>query len=178
MSEIDMSGWSAEQKAEYASIMESFAEESGKNDVAEAKREAERLSPENQLVEKRLELAAKKKAAALAVSELQADIAFRKAIQEHGGKERVSRIFTEGGSIIMRAMTLAESDEYSVTAEGLTDVGDKMRIAREALIPTVLYPSKEVFLGIQEKYPNIWLFLYLARDAMTAGIKEDSAKKG
>jgi hypothetical protein len=178
MTTIDTSTWTDEQRAEFAALDASIAEETAKAELGEAKREAERLSPVNVLAERKAALEAKAKVAALATAELVADVAFRKAIVEHGGKERVARIFTEEGSIILRAMTLAESDDYGARVEELPSIVEKIATAREALAATVVYPSRDAFNAAVTKWPGLWAFLYVARDAMIAGIKEDTAGKG
>jgi hypothetical protein len=178
MTSIDTSTWTEEQRAEFAALDATIAEETGKAEFTEARREAERLSPANVLAERRAEAAAKRRAAVLAAAELDADAAFRKALADFGGKERVCRIFTEEGSIILRAMTLPESDDYGTRAEALSSVTEKIGVAREALADTVLYPSREKFNATVAKWPGLWAFLFMGRDALIAGIREDSAKKG
>ena len=177
MDKIDTSTWTHEQRAEFAALDEAMAVETGKVDLAEAKREAERLSPANVLAERRAEIEAKRKAAKVAAAELEADSIFRKAVLDHG-KERVARIHTEEGSIILRAMTLAETDDFSTRAESLPDVQQKLTCAREALAETVVYPTRDAFNTTVAKWPGLWAFLFMARDAMIAGIREDSAGKG
>jgi hypothetical protein len=178
MTTIDTSTWTEAQKADFAALEASIAEETGKTELAEAKREAERLSPVNVLAEKKAELAEKKKEAERAAKELVADEAFRKALIQYGGAKRVARVFCEEGSIILRPMTLVESDEFGARQEGLTDVREKMVAGRDSILETVIYPSKEEFLTWVEKWPRIDVFLYVARESLIAGIREDTAKKG
>jgi hypothetical protein len=174
---IDTSTWTEAQRAELAELDGGIVEATDKAASAEARREVARLDPANVLAEKRAELEAQRKAAKLAAAELEADSIFRKALVDFGGKERVARIFTEEGSIILRAMTLPETDDYVQRAEALPSTAEKVLVSREALADTVLYPSRELFNTAVERWPGLWTFLFMARDAMIAGIREDTAKK-
>lgn len=178
MSAIDTSTWTDAQKAEFAALEDSISDESSKVELAEARREAERLAPANQIAEKKAELAAKKKAAELAAKELEADKVYRKAIVDFGGKDRVARIRTEMGSVILRPSTIAEFDELGMTLTSLNDPLERSKVVRESLAGVVIYPSQEVFKELTEKYPGTWQHLLPARDDIADGLRETSEKKG
>lgn len=170
--DIDTTGWTEDEKA----ALEGALSEAELWAVARV--EAESRSPADIIAAKRREAQAAKRAAELAHREREADAAFVKACDEHG-PDRVGRIRTVEGSVIIRAMTGDEVDRsMSAPTEGLSRL-EQVKLARAEIKRLLVYPAPEVLEErAQKRFPGLWTELFFLRDLLTSGVRADIEKKG
>lgn len=173
---VDTTAWTAAQKAEYDGMLQELAVEQERLDAMEAEKAAVAAAPGTLLATKRNELQAKRALREKQERDAADDAAFEDAEKKHG-KDRVARIRTVEGALILRAMTDVETDAASIRASTMKTDLDKVKVHRNALKATVLHPSQERFAMMVATYPALWSTLYEARDALISGIEEEHAKK-
>lgn len=181
---IDTSAWTEAQKAEYQKRTAALEDAKSKTEIAKAMHQAELLSPDGVLAilaaeQYAEELAASKEAHAMAVAvaERAADVIYRKAASQYGDS-RVARVFAHEGSVIIRPSTMATMDDLAMRLSTLESDQDRAKVVREDLAECVIYPSREKFNDMVEKWPGLWQPLFAARDAIAGNERERVEKKG
>ncbi|AUX33160.1 MULTISPECIES: hypothetical protein [Sorangium] len=177
MSKPDMKGWTPEQIKAYEEAAAALAAEESAIAEASARQEREAASPEALAEKLREQAAAAREARARAARDAADDAAYRKACKEHG-ERRVARTRTVEGSVIQRAMTRQEHEEFSDRIAGLESEADILKVARAATLDTVVHPPRPRMLEILERYPRLWVHLYAARDELITGVEEAARGKG
>ncbi|WP_437948650.1 hypothetical protein WME98_49990 [Sorangium sp. So ce296] len=178
MSKVDMKGWTPEQIKAYQEAEAALAAEESAIAEARARQAREAASPEALAEKLREQAAAAREARARAERDAEDDAAYRKACKEHGGEQRVARTRTVDGSVIQRAMTRQEHEEFSDRISGLESEADVLKVARAATLDTVVHPPRPRMLQILERYPRLWVHLYAARDELITGVQEAARGKG
>ena len=181
---INTSTWTEQQRTEYLKRVASIGDAKSKTEVAKAKREAERLSPDGVLAalaaeQYAEELAATNEAHAMAVevAERSADLVYRTAATKYGDA-RVARVVALEGSVIFRPSTMAEMDDLGLRITTLSNPQERSIVVRESLADCVLYPQREAFNAMVEKWPGLWEPLFAARDTIAGKELERVEKKG
>lgn len=181
---IDTSTWTEAQRTEYMKRVASIDDAKSKTELAKAKREAERLSPDGVLAalaaeQYAEELAAANEAHAMAVEVAQraADLVYRTAAAKYGDA-RVARVYAHEGSVIFRPSTMAEMDDLGLRLSTLASPQERSTVVRESLVECVIYPPREAFNAMVEKWPGLWEPLFAARDTIAGKEIERVEKKG
>lgn len=104
------------------------------------------------------------------------EAAWQSALVKHG-KGRVGRIRTVEGSIIVRTLTLAESDASGHRIGAAQDSATKTMIGRECTLDVVVYPARDRVRAMCEARPLLWMKLYEVRDALALGEEDALAGK-
>ncbi|WP_155798866.1 hypothetical protein [Sorangium cellulosum] len=178
MSKPDMKGWTPEQIEAYELAASALAAEEEETRAALERAGREASSPEGMVEKLREQAAAAREARARAERDAADDAAYRKACKEHGGEKRVARVRTVEGSVIMRAMTRQQHEDFSDRIAGLEAEADILKVAQQATLDTVVHPPRPRMLEILELYPRLWVHLYSARDALITGVEEAARGKG
>lgn len=168
-------GWTPEQIAAYLAAQHEAADEAAALDALEAERAEEAARPEAMIAAVRAEAATRKAARELAEREREADRVYAEACAKHG-EERTARVRTIRGSVVLRPMTMDEVDAATARADSLKKM-DLVKLGRSQIRALTLYPSAEMLKEWTDAFPGLWNDLYLARDAIAAGVREDAEKK-
>jgi hypothetical protein len=178
--------WSPEARAAWEAAAEELVSEERRLAKLEADERTEAESSEAKLAAQRQRLAEAKRAREAAEVEA-ADAKVWAALSEkHAG--RVRRIYTEGGSIILRAMTEAEVEAVEARARGVAAAAleagddkraeaDAMKAYREGIFTKALaHPTADRARAILAAFPGAWLDVYAARDELNRGRREALGK--
>lgn len=177
MSKVDMDGWTPEQIKAYEDAAAALAAEHAAADAARTARERAESSPEALAEKLREQAAAARAERERAEREAADDAAYRKACKEHGEK-RVMRVKTVEGSVILRAMSAREWEDYCDRVAGLESQDDIQKVARQSVLDTLVYPDRNRTLAILDLLPGLWVSLYGARDQLVTGVEEVVRGKG
>lgn len=176
---IDTSKWSEAERAAYdAAEAELAAEETRLAEVIEAKEEA-LSSPLALIAGKKAEAQAKREQREREEREAKDDAAYTDACARLGGENRVARVKTLSGSIILRSPTMTEQDALEGIVAALK--GHETDIATAVLDDTmglIVYPPREDVDRIFAKYPAVRVTLLEARGVLAQGEAEIVQKKG
>lgn len=163
-----------------------LAAEMKRLDDAKAAREAAAESPEAKALAMKAKLDAVRAAREAEERALTDDRAWLDAVAKHG--QRVKRVHTSAGDIILRANTAAEVDAVQARAEekaaAAMESGDAVRANadsikayREGIFTTnLVHPTIGAARAIVEKFPGVWGELYNARDMLNRGPIEAAGK--
>jgi len=135
-------------------------------------------SPEAIVAQATRELDAAERDAAAAERQLVDDAAYTAACAKHGGEDRVARVRTQMGAILIRPMEPAEVDNATKRESAQKDDLAKELVARDEIRKLVIHPSQERFAQIVQTYPLLWNTLGRARDALIKGLEEQAGKDG
>ncbi|XXX73879.1 hypothetical protein WMF30_40155 [Sorangium sp. So ce134] len=177
MSKPDMKGWTPEQIKAYEEAEAALAAEESAIAEARARQEREAASPEALADKLREQAAEAREARARAERDAEDDAAYRKACKEHGEK-RVMRIRTVEGSVIQRAMSAREWEDFSDRISGLESQEDIKKVGQQATLDTVVHPPRPRVLQMVEQLPRLWVHMYTARDELVTGVEEVIRGKG
>ncbi|MFT3773012.1 MAG: hypothetical protein QM820_47115 [Minicystis sp.] len=177
MADVDMKGWSPEQKAAYEAAMAELAHEEERLAEVKATEEAKKTAPEAVIASKKAELSAKRAERERVEREAAEDAIWAELVANHGEKH-VARIRTVEGSIMIRGNTAKEIEATSIRLDAAKSDIDRVKIANNALRATVLHPSLERFDKLVESYPGLWSALYAPRDVLNRGLEEEREGKG
>lgn len=166
---IDISEWSDADKKSLRAACAAKAEADAALMTAQAARDAAESSPAAVIRKMQAEADA-------AQRELADDAEFEKAETQYG-RGRVARLRTVEGSILLRAMTLEETDKAEARAAALQAPAERTTVHREALLDLVVYPSVAEVRKRVQKYPALWSILYVARDRLITGVEEEHEGK-
>jgi hypothetical protein len=178
--------WSPEARAAWEAAAEELVAEERRLAKLEADAQAAGESPEAKLAAQRQRLAEAKRTREAAEVEAADAKAFAELAEKHGG--RVRRIYTEAGSVILRAMTEAEVEAVEARARGVAaaalDAGDDKRAEadtvkayREGIFTKALaHPTADKARAILAAFPGAWLDVYSARDELNRGRREALGK--
>ena len=173
---IDVAGWPAEKRAALeAAEAELRHEEQRLAAIAEEARAAA-ASPDAIIAARAEELKRKREERIKAEREVEEEAIYRAMCAKHGEK-RVARVRTHEGSIMFRASSPKEIEALAVRVRGLKTDTDREKVGQAALRATVEHPSPAAFDALVARYPGVWPYLYLARDAIESGLAEEIEKK-
>ncbi|XXY23367.1 hypothetical protein WME88_27525 [Sorangium sp. So ce216] len=177
MSKPDMKGWTPEQIKAYQDAADALASEESAAEQAREARARVEASPEAMAEKLREQAAEAREARARAERDAEDDAAYRKACKEYGEK-RVMRIRTVEGSVIQRAMSAKEWEDFSDRIAGLESQDDIKKVGQQATLDTVVHPPRPRVLQMVDKLPRLWVHLYTARDELVTGVEEVIRGKG
>jgi hypothetical protein len=178
MAKVDMSKWSAEQVKAYEAATAALKSEEDATAQEAARIKAEETSPEALIAAAREQAEELKAERERAARERADDRAYAAAVKAEGGDHRVARVRTHEGSVLLRPMTAAAWEEFCERLEELKEESDKRRISRETVISTRIHPDRTRFDYLVERFPFLWTHLYMARDALIDGVKQEARGKG
>lgn len=176
---VELAALAAERKAVAARL-----------DAVAAAKLAAAEDPAVKLEEAKLALAREKRAAELAEHELKTDGIYRRACIERG-EDRVARLRTRAGSIVLRGETDDETDarykaiaghfraseKASTTTERASHDLNAEETSRDALRECVLSDETH-FEAAVERYSGLWAALAKCRDDLISGRVIDEGKDG
>lgn len=79
---------------------------------------------------------------------------------------------TSLGVIVLRVQTLDEQDEDGRGMLALEDPVQRATVARDAVLDTVVYPSRDKAREITDSFPGLWVRIFEAKDALSMGEAE------
>jgi len=173
--------WPAAARESWAAMVAEAEAEDRRAGLARAKLEADASTPEAMLIAARTKVEAARLDRERAEQAVLDEAAWRAAITQYP-ENRLMRIPTERGLLILRPMTGLEVDVANERARNLERELEKLSIHRRALRDTVLHPAKpsdgkpDRFDQILADFPGLWETLYQARDALIIGLRLDAGK--
>ena len=183
--------WAPDARAAFEETAEQLASEERLVAKLEAAAKASAASPEIFLAAQRRKLAETKRAREAAETEAADDAAWATLTERHGS--RIGRVYTESGSLILRALSEAESNAIQARVDGVVraaleaDPPDERRAAadsikayQEGILTMSLVHPAPVPVGnsvgaspkaraIVAAYPGVWGELYALRDELNRG---------
>lgn len=175
-------GWTDEQRRTWEGIQgRKIAETKALEDI-QARAAAAASSPEALIAQQRREADEAQRERECAERRAQGEAAWAKAREERADIERTDTI--EGDVVIQRAMTRQEADASVVRANNLAEnaktkaqaFADVMGAHRDALLSTVLHPSRERVRALCERYPSLYAHMEHKRDKLIDGRRLDEGK--
>ena len=178
--------WGPEDRAAHQGLTEELAAEERRLAKLEGDAKASADSPAAKLAAQRAKLAETKRAREAAEREAADEKAWAELEEKHNG--RLARIYTEGGSIILRGMTEKEVALIQARVDGLVesalDAKDPKRAAADSIKgyqegvfrSALVHPDVEKARAILSTFPGAWNDVYAARDLLNRGRREALGK--
>jgi chromosome segregation ATPase len=173
---IDVGGWPADKRAELERAEAELRHEEQRLAALAEEQRAAKESPDAVIAARVEELRKAREKRQAAEREAEEEAIYKALCLKHGEK-RVARVRTHDGSVMFHASSPKEIDALAARVRGLKTDADREKAGQSALRATVDHPSPREFDDRVAKYPGLWPYLYLARDAIESGLAEETEKK-